>query len=186
MSCTVSAAWSRPVLSLCYTEHDLYRGVILSDRITSVGMSRSGLLGQRCTIETHYSCKFVGASITHEHALETREPTYVPRAAKPFFIPVVHNPLGAVGHVAASKLPSQKGRARSHGTCGSTRAHLVKEARSRAEGHVAASELILTRRRGPGPRDKWWHWSPPLQGCVIRSYNLRGSTWMYALLLVLT
>jgi hypothetical protein len=35
----------------------------------------------------------------HECALKTREPSCVPRAAKPFFIPVVHNPSGTVGHV---------------------------------------------------------------------------------------
>jgi hypothetical protein len=43
--------------------------------------------------------------------METREPSYVPRVAKPFFIPVVHSPLGAMGQVLAPELPSQKGRA---------------------------------------------------------------------------
>jgi hypothetical protein len=42
MSCMASAVWSRPVLSLCCTEHGLYHGVVLSGRITSVAMSRSG------------------------------------------------------------------------------------------------------------------------------------------------
>jgi hypothetical protein len=60
----------------------------------------------------------------HEHALETREPSYVPRAAKPFFIPMVHGPPRAVGHVAALEPPSQEGRALSRGTCGSTEAPL--------------------------------------------------------------
>jgi hypothetical protein len=55
MPYTVSAAWSRPVLSLCCTEHDPYRGVALSGRITSVAMSRSGQLGRRYTIEPHCS-----------------------------------------------------------------------------------------------------------------------------------
>jgi hypothetical protein len=55
MSCTVSVAWSRSVLSLCCTEHGPYHGAILSGRITSVVMFRSGKLGQRCTIEPHYS-----------------------------------------------------------------------------------------------------------------------------------
>jgi hypothetical protein len=55
MSCTVSAAWSRPVLSLCCTEHDPYRRTILSGHITSVAMSRSGQLGQHCIIEPHCS-----------------------------------------------------------------------------------------------------------------------------------
>jgi hypothetical protein len=49
MSSTTSAAWSRPILSLCCTEHDSYRGSILLSRITSVTMSRSGQLGQRYT-----------------------------------------------------------------------------------------------------------------------------------------
>jgi hypothetical protein len=55
MSYTVSAAWSRHVLSLCCTEHGPYRGVVLSGRITFVAMSRSCQLGRRCTVETHYS-----------------------------------------------------------------------------------------------------------------------------------
>jgi hypothetical protein len=51
----VSAVWSRPVLSLCCTEHGTYHGVVLSGRITSVAMSRSGQLGRRYTIEPHCS-----------------------------------------------------------------------------------------------------------------------------------
>jgi hypothetical protein len=87
----------------------------------------------------------------HECALKTCEPSYVPRTAKLFFIPVVHSLLGAVGHVAAPELHSQKGRAPSHGTRGSTGAHLVNEVRSEAEGHVAVPELSSARRRGLGP-----------------------------------
>jgi hypothetical protein len=64
------------------------------------------------------------ASVTHERVLEAREPSYVPRAAKPFFISVVHRPPGVVGHMAALELPSQKGRARSPVTHGSAGAHL--------------------------------------------------------------
>jgi hypothetical protein len=55
MSCTVSAVWSRPVLSLCCTGHDSYRGAVLSSRITSVAMFRSDQLGRRCIVEMHYS-----------------------------------------------------------------------------------------------------------------------------------
>jgi hypothetical protein len=62
----------------------------------------------------------------------------------------------AVGHVAAPELPSQEGRARSHGTHGSIGAHLIKEARTGAEGHVAAPEPTSARRRGPGLQDTWW------------------------------
>jgi hypothetical protein len=125
------------------------------------------------------------------------------RAVKSFFIPVIHRPPGAMrhvaapelpsqggraramGHVAAPELPSQKGRAQSHVTRGSTRAHIVKEARSGAEGYVTASELISPRRQGPGPRDTWWRRSPPLQKYVIQKYSLRDSEWMYVLLIVL-
>jgi hypothetical protein len=82
----------------------------------------------------------------HECALETREPSYVPKAAKHFFIHVVHGPPGAVGHVAAPELPSQEGRVQSHGTHGSTKAHLSKEVRYRTVGHVAAPELTSARR----------------------------------------
>jgi hypothetical protein len=55
VSCMVSAAWSCPILSLYCTEHDPSRGVILSDHITTVDMSISDQLGQRCTIGTHCS-----------------------------------------------------------------------------------------------------------------------------------
>jgi hypothetical protein len=89
----------------------------------------------------------------------------VPRAAKLFFIPVVRSPLGAVEHVTVLKLPSQEGRAPSHGTRdsagsylskearvwghgtrGSGRVHLSKDARFGAEGHVMTLELTSARR----------------------------------------
>jgi hypothetical protein len=65
-----------------------------------------------------------GASVTHERALKIREPNYVTGAAKSFFIPVVHSPLGAVGHVTVPELPSQEGRGSSRGTHGSTESPL--------------------------------------------------------------
>jgi hypothetical protein len=77
----------------------------------------------------------------------------VPKMAKTFFIPVVHSPPGAVEHMAAPELPSQKGRARSPGTHGSAGAHLSKEAKSGATGHMAASKLTSSRRRGPELRN---------------------------------
>jgi hypothetical protein len=91
MSCTMSAAWSHPVLSLCYTEHDPSRDTILLGHITVVAMSRSGQLGRCCTVA---ACTSVGASVTHERALETRELNRVPRVTKTFFILVVHSPPG--------------------------------------------------------------------------------------------
>jgi hypothetical protein len=78
--------------------------------------------------------------------METCEPSCVPGAARPFFISVVHSPLGAVGYVVALELSSRRGRARSPGTRGSTGAHLVKGARSGAEVHMIVLELNLSGR----------------------------------------
>jgi hypothetical protein len=52
----------------------------------------------------------------------------------------------AVEHVATPELPSQEGRAQSCGTHGSIGTHLIKEVRSGAEGHMAASELTSAMR----------------------------------------
>jgi hypothetical protein len=77
----------------------------------------------------------------------------VPGAARPFFISVVHNPLGAVGYVAAPELSSPLGEA-SPGPRGSDGAHLGRQVRSRAEEHVAAPELSSRegRARSHGAR----------------------------------
>jgi hypothetical protein len=106
-----------------------------------------------------------------------------------------------VGHVAAPELPSQEGRARSHRTRGSTRAHLFKEVRIEAEGHVTVAELTSARRGGPGPRDTWWCRSPPLPswwwseatahvtacGCTPCSLSwLRACMWGYPVFRVST
>jgi hypothetical protein len=112
MSCTVLAAWSHLVLLFCCTELDPFRGVVLLGRITTVAMYRSGQLGLRCSVEPNYSgmsARLAGASVTRDRALDTCEPSCVPRAARPFFIPVVHSPLGAVGYVAAPELSSRGG-----------------------------------------------------------------------------
>jgi hypothetical protein len=55
MSCMTSVAWSHPVLSLYYAKHGPYHGAVLLGCITSVAMSRSNQLGQRYTVETHWS-----------------------------------------------------------------------------------------------------------------------------------
>jgi hypothetical protein len=112
MSCTASAAWSRPVLSLCSTEPDPSRGAVMSDRITTVAMSRSGQLGLCCTVEPNcsgLSARLAGTSVAHDRVLDTCEPSCVPGAARPFFIPVVHSLLGAMGYVAAPELSSRGG-----------------------------------------------------------------------------
>jgi hypothetical protein len=78
--------------------------------------------------------------------------------------------------VAAPELPSQGDGARSHGTRGSAGGHLSKEVKSEVEGHVAAPDLTLARRRGLRPWDTWKH----------QNYNIRGSAWMHVTLFVLT
>jgi hypothetical protein len=90
----------------------------------------------------------------------------MPRAAKPFFIPVVHSPPRAVGHVAAPELPSQEGTARA---VGHVAAPELPSQEGRALGHVVASELTLTRRQGPGPQDTWQRRSSPQQGGEVQS-----------------
>jgi hypothetical protein len=114
ISCTTSAAWSRPVSSPCYTEHGQCCGTVLSSRITTVAMFRSDQLGLHCTVESNcsgLSTRLVGASVTRDRALDTCEPSCVPGAARPFFIPVFHSPLRVVGYVAAPELSSQGGEA---------------------------------------------------------------------------
>jgi hypothetical protein len=120
MSYMASAAWNRLVSSPCYTEYGQRCGSVLSGRITTVVMSRSGQLGLRCTIElkcigmsTHLAC----ALVTYDRALDTCEPSYVPGAARPFFIPVVHSPLRIVGYVAAPEFSSRGGEARAMWQC---------------------------------------------------------------------
>jgi hypothetical protein len=153
MSYTTSTAWSRPVSSPCYTKHGQRRDAVLSGRITTVTMSKSDQLGRCCTVELNYSdmsVRLAVVSVTRERALETCETSCVTRAAKPFFIPVVHSPLGAMGYVAAPELSSRGGRAQIHGTRDSARTHLGREAMSGAEEYVAAPKLNSAMRRGPG------------------------------------
>jgi hypothetical protein len=112
MYSTASVAWSRLVSSPCYTEHSQRCGAVLSGRITTIAMSRSGQLGLCCTVESNcsgLSARLAGASVTHDRALDTCEPSCLSGAARPFFIPVVHNPLGVVGYVAAPELSSRGG-----------------------------------------------------------------------------
>jgi hypothetical protein len=141
MFCMASAAWSCPVSSPCYTEHGQHCGAVLSGRITTVTMSRSGQLGLRCTVEPNYSglsARHAGASVTCNCALDTCEPTYMPGAGRPFFIPVVHSPLGG------------------HAVRGNTRALL---SRRRGRGCVAVSEPTSAGRQGSELRNTWQRWS---------------------------
>jgi hypothetical protein len=148
MSCTVSAAWSRPISPPCYTEHGQRCDVVLSGRITTVAIFRSGQLGLRSTVEPNcsgMSTRLACSSVTHDRAFDTYEPSCVPGTARPFFIHVVHSPLGAVGYRIALDLSSWGGEVGAMFL--SAGAHLDREARSGAEKHVAASELSSQRGR---------------------------------------
>jgi hypothetical protein len=111
---------------------------------------------------THLSACLADALLTCERTLETHEPSCVPMAAMPFFIPVVHNLLGGDGTCGSTgALPSwrqnpeplytwkrrspprQGGEVQGHGTCGSAGAHLSRGTRSGAVGHKATSETTL-------------------------------------------
>jgi hypothetical protein len=104
-------------------------------------MSRSGQLGLRYTVEPNcsgLSARLTGTSVTHDHALDTCEPSCMLGAARPFFIPVVHNPLGSWGTWQHRSPPLGEVRPRPRGRA---RAHLNREVRSGAKEHVAAPEL---------------------------------------------
>jgi hypothetical protein len=141
MSCTMSAAWSHLVLSLCCTEPGPSRGAVLSGHITTVAMSRSGQLGLRCTVEPNcssLSACLAGASVTRNRALDTCEPSCVPGQLGPslfLWSTARWGPWGTWQHQS-----SPLGEARP-GPRGSVGAHLGREARSGAEEHVATPEL---------------------------------------------
>jgi hypothetical protein len=67
----------------------------------------------------------------------------------------------------------------SRGTCGSAGAHLSREARSEAIGHVAALELTLTERRGSEPYDTWQRRSPPQPEGQVRNHRTRDSAGVH-------
>jgi hypothetical protein len=141
MSYTTSAAWSHHVSSPYYTEHGQRCCAVLLDRITTVAISKSGQQGLRCTVESNcsgMSACLAGASVTRDHALDTCEPSCVPRTARPFFIPVFHSPLGLCGTWQHQSSPLGEARP---GPRGSVGAHLSREVRSGAEEHMATLKL---------------------------------------------
>jgi hypothetical protein len=90
------------------------------------------------------SARLAGASVTRDRALDTCEPSYVPEVVRPFFIPVVHNPLEAVGYVAAPE-PTSAGR-RGPELRNAWWRQSSTQYGDDARGHVAAPELTLPRR----------------------------------------
>jgi hypothetical protein len=95
----------------------------------------------RCIVELNcssMSARLTGASVTRDCALDTCEPSCVFTAARHFFIPVVHSPLGSWGMWQHQSSPLGEVRPGPHGSTG---AHLSREVRSGVEEHVAASKL---------------------------------------------
>jgi hypothetical protein len=141
MSCTASAAWSCPVFSPYYIEHGQRCGGVLSGRITTVAMSRSGQLGLHCTVEPNcsgLSARFAGVSVTRDRALDTCKPNCVlGQLGLSLFLWSIARwgPWGTWQHWSS---PLREARPE---PCGSARAHLGREVRSGAEEHVAALEL---------------------------------------------
>jgi hypothetical protein len=146
MSCMTSAALSHPILSLCCTEPGPSRGAVLSGRITTVDMSRSGQLGQRCTVEMHCSGLHVCRCLSNARVCLGKHVSLVAclgqLSLSLFLWSTARRWLRDTWQHRSSPLK----KTRSRETRGSTRAHLVKEAMSKAEGHVAAPELTSTRR----------------------------------------
>jgi hypothetical protein len=68
----------------------------------------------------------------------------MPRTAKPFFIPMVYSPSGAVGHVATPELP-------------------LRKAEPGAVRDVATPELTSSRRQSSELWDTWQHQSSHLR-----------------------
>jgi hypothetical protein len=139
----------------------------------------------------------VGALVMQKRFLKTREPSCMPRAAKPFFIPVVDSPSRAVGHVVAPELPlsgsqspepwdtwqhrsspHQGGKVWSRGTRGSARAHLSKEVRSGVAGHVVAPEPTSAGRCGPKLQLMWQHMDARSPPCLDLEPVCRGMRYL--------
>jgi hypothetical protein len=82
-------------------------------------------------------------------------------AVRPFSIPVVHCPLGAVGYVVAPELSSRGGEA---GATWQRRSSRLGDAEPGAMGHVATPEPTSAGRRGPELRNVCRHHSSTQQG----------------------
>jgi hypothetical protein len=106
ISCTVSAVWIRPVLSLCCTEPGLFCGAVMSGRITTVAMSRSGQLGRRCTAGKHCSDIHVCRRLSNARVCLKKHASLAACQGQLCLAPLRKAELGAVGHVTAQELTS--------------------------------------------------------------------------------
>jgi hypothetical protein len=104
MSCTVSAVWIRPVLSLCCTEPGLSCGAVLSGHITTVAMSRSGQLGRCCNVRKHCSDMHVCRRLSNARVCLEKHVSLAACQGQLSLAPLRKSELGAVGHVTAPEL----------------------------------------------------------------------------------
>jgi hypothetical protein len=117
-----------------------------------------GQLGQCCNIEPNcsdLSARLAIASVTRERALKICEPSCVSRAARTFFIPVVHSPLGPMGTWQHRSSP-------------------LGEAEPEAMEHITAPELTFSGMQGPELRDTWQRRSSPQHGGEVQGCRTRG------------
>jgi hypothetical protein len=82
-------------------------------------------------------------------------------------LPSQEGRVPSCGTRGSTGAPPQEGRSQSPGTHGNAGAHLSKEVRFGAMGHVVAPELTSARRQSLEPRDTWRLQSLPLQGGVV-------------------
>jgi hypothetical protein len=158
ISYTMSAAWSCLVLSLCCTEPGSSRDVVLSGRITTVAMYRSGQLGLCCTVEPNcsgLSARHAGASVIRNRALDTCELSCVSGPARHFFIPMVHSSLGPWGTWQHRSSPLEETEPRAMGHVAAPEPRDSKEVRSGAVRHVVAPERTFAGRCGPKLQLTW-------------------------------
>jgi uncharacterized protein YqgV (UPF0045/DUF77 family) len=136
----VSGEWSK-VLALHYSHtvatclHALQALTVLHDRMSYRPMMTlmSGVL-ETCM-----------------RVLGTCVPSYTNKSARLFFMLEIRGSQGVAGHVAASDPPQPGGEVQRHRTRGSAGAHLSREVRSGAIGHVAALEPTSAGRQGLEP-----------------------------------
>jgi hypothetical protein len=155
-------------------------------------MSRSGQLDLRCTVELNcggLSARLAGASITHDHTLDTCEPNYVPGAARHFLYSCGPQPAGGNGvcdstgallsgkrdrgHLAAPEPTSAGRRDPELRNTFQRRSSPLGEAEPGAMGQVVEPELTSAGRRGPELRNVWWRRSSTRQRGEVRGYGTR-------------
>jgi hypothetical protein len=108
-------------------------------------------------------------------ALGTCVPSCIRKPARFFFMREACGHKGPRDMWPRRSPPQPGGEVWSRVTCGSAKAHLSREVRSGAKGHVAVPEPISTRRRGLELQVTLQRRGPPQPGGKIRSHRTHGS-----------